>query len=916
MRCLNSEHAELRKDIAFSAVLVVVVALYFFPAFQAGLSLAPGDGWMAYLPNFYRADPSMWVEDIYGGYAAGLDPQFQLFYAPFWLTSTYPQFVLVAYVIAALGTFGCARAIGASRLGAFVAGLMVSLSGDMIAHLGHVTIIHAAAWIPWILWSIASAARSPGPLPIVAGAISTWLCIGGGHPQISIMGLLLGGCFALSLVPAQAATLRVAYLGRITALFGLGLMLAGPNIAGFYAASIDGARATWSELDFNSFSYTPSELALLLFPNLHGANPSGPFGAYSGPFNLAELTAYVGWMPWLLLPVLLASRSLRSRTWFWLLAALVSLLLMFGTLTPLGRMVFELPVLGQFRAQARYGTILGICLAMASAIAITALQRGEMGSRSVRASFWGGAVVLIGLAVWQALESWPHLATMGQAGLRLGLPLALGLAAIATLGWVIHARARAGLVLLPLLLLVDLGSFGWFFDWRVSSPSRQQFAVSPETSAALSEIRSSGARVLPRFDSHSALTPLTPNVNLMHRVPLVTGYGPLADPIYLKLARATTIGGIAFPPPDAAILDVLGVGWIAGEPSRAESQLIGSGCGADGSPQEVAIAASASARWLRVTSHLACSTHLTDGIPVARLSVDGAAGHSTELGVMKAGIDTAEWAHSRSDVAAIVRHSRPAQSTSFDAGGFPGHWYTAEISLPLADDGLRESRRLRLESISPGSPLRIKSVEYSDDGVEWQPTIASPYHRGYGEHFIAQPFIEGLPILLRRKQMPVRYWMPCAIEELPFDALRVRLWAGGTQRVDVRQTLLVDVDSGLGQGGCDSQRTANLLEWTASRIRLGVAQGEARPLVLAMTFHRGWEATANGQALPVFRAYGINLGVIVPPGEQEVVFRFAPPELRLGLLSLAMGLLSALVLILLALRKRFLASPTGASKWT
>lgn len=78
-------------------------------------------------------------------------------------------------------------------------------------------------------------------------------------------------------------------------------------------------------------------------------------------------------------------------------------------------------------------------------------------------------------------------------------------------------------------------------------------------------------------------------------------------------------------------------------------------------------------------------------------------------------------------------------------------------------------------------------------------------------------------------------------------------------------------------------------------------------------FHRGWEATANGQALPVFRAYGINLGVIVPPGEQEVVFRFAPPELRLGLLSLAMGLLSALVLILVALRKRFLASPSGAS---
>lgn len=909
VQCVGTEGSGVLRDLLCSAALAATVLLYFLPALLSGASLAPGDGSVSYLPNFYRADPSMWVEDIYGGYAAGLDPQFQLFYIPFWLTSTYPLFVLVAYVAAALGAFGCARSLGASRLGAFVAGLMVAFGGFMVAHLGHVTMIHAAAWIPWILWSVAATSRSQGPLPVLAGAVSTWLCIGGGHPQISLMGLFLAGFFALSLVPAQASALRMAYLGRITALFAVGLMLAGPNLAGLYAASLDSARGTWSELDFNSFSYTPDELALLLFPNIYGADSAGPFGAYAGPFNLTELAAYVGWLPWLLLPVLLVSRSLMSRTWFWLLAAFVSLLLMFGTLTPLGRLVFELPVLGQFRAQARYGIVLCISLAMASAIAITALERAEIGGRKVRNAFWIGAALLTGLAVWQSLRSWPELAVMGQAHLRLGLPLALGLATVATLWWAIQTRARAALALIPFLFLVDLGSFGWFYEWR-SSPPLVQFAVQPDAKEALSEIARSGGRVLPRFGSTGPLTPLTANTNLMHRVPVVTGYGPLADPLFLNLARATTAGGIAFPPPDAAILDVLGVGWVAGEPMRAESQLIGSGCGAEGSPKAVTIPVPASARWLRVSSHLSCSTHLTNGTPVARLSGGKTAGRTPDIGVLKAGIDTAEWAHARPDVAAVVRHSRPAHATSFDAGGFPGYWFSAVIDLH--GGATDEQRLLTLESVSPGSPLRVQSVEHSSDGVVWQPTIARPNHPGFDEYFSAFRHIEGLPALLRRNQMPARYWMPCVIEVVSLDSLRARLWAGGEQRIDVHKTLLVNPDIGIGEGVCRGKRTAELVEWTPGRIRLKIAPGEEHPLVLASAFHRGWQAKANDQPLPVFRAYGLNLGVIVPVGEQDVVFRFSPPELRLGFFAFAMGLLSAAFLLLIALLKQFLPKFTGA----
>jgi uncharacterized membrane protein YfhO len=53
-------------------------------------------------------------------------------------------------------------------------------------------------------------------------------------------------------------------------------------------------------------------------------------------------------------------------------------------------------------------------------------------------------------------------------------------------------------------------------------------------------------------------------------------------------------------------------------------------------------------------------------------------------------------------------------------------------------------------------------------------------------------------------------------------------------------------------------------------------------LVLRDSFASGWEARLDGSPVSVLRANGHYRGVAVPPGDHEVVWRYAPPRLGIG----------------------------------
>ena len=76
---------------------------------------------------------------------------------------------------------------------------------------------------------------------------------------------------------------------------------------------------------------------------------------------------------------------------------------------------------------------------------------------------------------------------------------------------------------------------------------------------------------------------------------------------------------------------------------------------------------------------------MPDGAAVARVRLRAADGREFDF-ELRAGRDTAEWAHDRPDIRTRVRHARPQVATSYaveDAQGkYEGHTYVASFALP------------------------------------------------------------------------------------------------------------------------------------------------------------------------------------------------------------------------------------------
>jgi Bacterial membrane protein YfhO len=107
------------------------------------------------------------------------------------------------------------------------------------------------------------------------------------------------------------------------------------------------------------------------------------------------------------------------------------------------------------------------------------------------------------------------------------------------------------------------------------------------------------------------------------------------------------------------------------------------------------------------------------------------------------------------------------------------------------------------------------------------------------------------------------------------EALR-RPFAAGfvpSDEVALEQTFAVGCTSG----------SARRLAFRPGEERYAVEADGSGLLVTRESFARGWKAAVDGRTAPVFRADGKHRAVPIPPGRHEVVLRYRPPGLFLGL---------------------------------
>ncbi len=377
------------------------------------------------------------------------------------------------YLLLWLGTFLLLRRWRMPRVSAVLGAILFSFSSFNMLHYTHLNFLAISAHLPFLLLLVDIALLERNRRREVFAQIGLSLVIASellkSHPQMTWMTLLAGGLYGLFILGRERSRLGsesgIELIGvalRIGVSIGLAFLLAGVQLLPQWDALGDSFRNAPSAGFTDSLSLHPANLLQWIAPYLFDARVVG--------VNTSELSFYVGAASAPLLTWALMRRKAMGSLWpitgFALTLSVLALLLSMGESAQLYRLQQALPIIGLFRAPARYLLLAEFGIAIASAAAFADLLRCARSDRiKPLASLWPLALppllsLLLSLSFFLALESgalgsefalasWPRVAV----GMLLVSIASLAVASLAR-----HSsRAAAFLILFTTL---DLAGYG------------------------------------------------------------------------------------------------------------------------------------------------------------------------------------------------------------------------------------------------------------------------------------------------------------------------------------------------------------------------------------------------------------------------------------------------------------------------
>jgi hypothetical protein len=121
------------------------------------------------------------------------------------------------------------------------------------------------------------------------------------------------------------------------------------------------------------------------------------------------------------------------------------------------------------------------------------------------------------------------------------------------------------------------------------------------------------------------------------------------------------------------------------------------------------------------------------------------------------------------------------------------------------------------------------------------------------------------------------------------------------EKIDVETTALVEEAIDLTEGPAGK---AAIVEERPGMIKVATESPSKQLLVVSESYHEGWQATADGEEIPITRVYGDFMGCVVEAGEHEVEFKFRPRSLYNGICLSGVGLILSAVFCLVVARKK------------
>ena len=552
-----------------------------------------------------------------------------------------------------------------------------------------------------------------------------------------------------------------------------------------------------------------------------------------------------------LLPLALAGiaiwRSPRRMRWFLLALAGLGAFLAFGRWNPLYRVLRLVPVLNLFRVPARYLCWTSLALALLAAFGFDVLYRAHRSPAHRRAHTWIIAVSLALAAIISVV-----LANSASADTLVRtwrwLPLALAAAALASVAAARHVRPAIFAILASAVLLVDLYAYGAVLD-RTYNATLPLASVRQEPLSVDVLRQDAGLyRIYTKEEILPALAPLReslyPNI--------AQGYDLASANLYLPLIPAAY--GDYVENLDAARLNLMNVKYYLIPqllPVDQASELYDVANPFADLPVNrwIELPATTLAS-ISIESYLSHAADLPDGALAAEFILRDIDGHETVI-PLRAGIETAEWAYERSDVAKVVAHRlAPVASTWPARSGYPpedhvGHTYQALVQF---DPPLRV-QAVQLRPALPEAFVRVGRVRLRDANGE-ERLLA--HLLGLGDHSIVYRS-EDVLIYRNEDVLPRAFALSSAQVARTADGL-----------VLPRALRLVDV------------RPVEVVLYSEQRVELRTNGAEPSYLILTDLAYPGWQAQVDGEPAPILTVDGVFRGLELAPGDHEVLFTYHP----------------------------------------
>lgn len=316
--------------------------------------------------------------------------------------ATMERLALFHFLVASVGVYWLARAIGVARPAAVLSGAIFAYSGFMVAHLGHYSMLSTAAWAPWIFAAIVGTVRFGSWASALGGTLVLAIAVLGGHQPILLMTLTAAVAIALfelwrSLAyphPSAWTGFRrdvglIGSVARLGFMAFVALLLAAPALGPSFDMLRYTVRSGLSYEAASEFSVQPVALLHLILPTVYGSNPTD----YWGPFSNTEMWGYAGVLAMGLALFGLLVWPTRTRA-FWAIVAAVSIVFLLGPFASVHGWAYAfVPGYDQMRGAGRAYMFFDLAVALLAGFGLSALipcrerwfpRQAELAQRSVK----------------------------------------------------------------------------------------------------------------------------------------------------------------------------------------------------------------------------------------------------------------------------------------------------------------------------------------------------------------------------------------------------------------------------------------------------------------------------------------------------------------------------------------------------